>query len=74
MNADGSGQINLTNSPGMDARPSWSRKGNFIVFTSTRDFAVNIPINQEIYIMEGDGGNKVRLTNNTVYDDFPYIK
>ena len=74
MNADGSGQINITHSPGMDARPSWSKYGDFIVFTSTRDFSVNTAINQEIYIMNGDGSNPVRLTNNAVYDDFPYIK
>jgi TolB protein len=58
----------------MDARPSWSRKGDFIAFTSTRDFTINTPVNQEIYIMNGDGSNPVRLTNNNVYDDYPSIK
>jgi Tol biopolymer transport system component len=73
MNADGSGQTRLTFDPGMDARPSWSKEGDYIVFTSTRG-AVNAPNNQEIYIMNGDGNNPVRLTNNAVYDDYPFIK
>jgi len=74
MNADGSGQTRLTFYPGMDARPSWSRSDDVIAFTSTRDFAVNTANNQEIYIMNGDGSNAVRLTNNDVYDDYPSIK
>jgi len=68
MNADGSGQTRLTNNPGVDARPSWSKEGDWITFMSTRDG------NQEIYLMNGDGSNPTRLTNNTVVDDFPYIK
>lgn len=33
MNADGSGQVNLTNSPETDTGPSWSPDGTQIVFT-----------------------------------------
>lgn len=67
MNADGSNQINISNSPGMDASPSWSRTGDYI-YISARDG------NQEIYVMNGDGGNPLRLTTNNAYDDYPVIK
>jgi len=30
--------------------------------------------NMEIYLMNRDGSNQTRLTNNTVVDDFPFIK
>jgi TolB protein len=74
MNADGSGQTRLTNYAGIDARPSWSRVGDFIVFTSTRDFGSNATANYEIYKMNGDGTNAIRLTYNANYDDYPSIK
>ena len=69
MNADGSAQENITNSPvGADGRPSWSKNGSQIVFMSARDG------NQEIYVMGADGSSPKRLTVNTVVDDFPTIK
>jgi Tol biopolymer transport system component len=58
----------------MDARPCWSGKEDKIVFTSTRDFASTATTSYEIYIMNGDGSNAVRLTNNAIYDDYPFIK
>src|SRR2546425_3331127 len=45
MNADGSGQTNLTNNPAFDAEPSWSPDGTKIAFTSSRDDA------SEVYVM-----------------------
>jgi TolB protein len=75
MNWDGSGQTRLTNTPAVDARPSWSRQGYGIVFTSARDFELPSTFPRfEIYIMNGDGSNQTRLTKNTIYDDYPYIK
>ncbi len=68
MNADGIGQTNLTNNPALDARPSWSKEGNWITFMSTRDG------NGEIYVMNGNGSNQTRFTNNIAVDDFPYLK
>ena len=56
MNADGSGQINLTNEPSSDRLPSCSPDGTRIAFTSARDG------NSEIYLMNTDGSGVTRLT------------
>ena len=42
--------------------PVWSPDGNKISFTSTRDG------NEEVYIMNPDGSDQERLTNNPDYD------
>jgi len=58
INADGTGDVNLTNTPGVfDAFSAWSPDGTRIVFSSNRD------VNFEIYTMDAiDGSNIVRLT------------
>jgi len=58
INADGTGDVNLTNAPGIfDAFSAWSPDGTRIVFSSNRD------VNFEIYTMNStDGGNVQRLT------------
>ncbi len=56
MDADGSDQINLTNSPAWDGTPAWSPDGLHIVFASERDG------NPELYVMDPDGSNVRRLT------------
>jgi Tol biopolymer transport system component len=58
MNADGTGQINLTNQPGSDTDPVWSPDGAHIAFVSERDG------NAEIYVMNADGSGQKRLTYN----------
>jgi TolB protein len=66
MNADGSGQTRLTNSPTVDESPAWSPDGKKIVFTSFRDdpdVATCISCESEIYVMNADGSNQTRLTN-----------
>ena len=65
MNADGSEQKRLTNSPAQDANPSFSPDGNKIAFTSNRDG------NVEIYVMNADGTEQKKLTNNSVVDYTP---
>ena len=54
--ADGS-LANLTNHPAGDSAPAWSRDGR-IAFVSDRDGSV------ELYVMNGDGSNPTRLTDN----------
>jgi len=56
MNSDGS-IVPLTNNTTLDAYPAWSPDGQKIAFSSNRDG------NTEIYVMNQDGSNVVRLTN-----------
>ena len=53
---DGSDPVRLTNSPGSDLAPVWSRDFTRIAFLSNRDG------NYEIYLMNADGSNLQRLT------------
>ncbi len=65
MNADGSGQIRLTNNSVEDYTCSWSPDGSQIVFASERDGAA------EIYVMNAYGDGQKRLTHNNVDDVYP---
>jgi TolB protein len=58
MNADGSDQSRLTNTPGTDDYPAWSPDGDRIAFVSDRDG------NREIYVMGADGTGQTRLTHS----------
>ena len=71
MNADGGNPQNLTNNPSDDRYPSWSPDGKRIAFSSDRDGRPrkNFGITYEIYVMDADGGNQQRLTNND-FDDW----
>ncbi len=63
-NIDGTWQTLVVS--GRDAfEPSWSHDGQKIVFQSWEHDP------PEIYIMDVDGGNFQRLTNNNLYDDYP---
>ncbi len=62
MNADGSGQTNLTNHPAQDGDPWWSPDGEEIAFSSFRD---EIP---DIYVMTADGSETRRLTDTPAVD------
>ena len=48
-----------------DGSPSWSPDGSRIVFYSERDG------NAEIYVMDADGGNPVRLTDHPADEGYP---
>jgi WD40 repeat protein len=63
MNADGSGQTNLTNHAERDSDPVWSPDGTKIAFTSFRDGS-----NGEIYVMNADGSGQTNLSNNAFSD------
>jgi Tol biopolymer transport system component len=72
MNADGSNQINLTNNPGFDSQPAWSPDGARIAFTRVPSDTVADPLAEpDIYVMNADGSNQIRLTNNAAADSDP---
>jgi TolB protein len=65
MNPDGTGQINLTNTIGVDAHPAWSPEGSKIAFASTRNRR------NEIFVMNADGSGVEQLTLNHTLDSEP---
>lgn len=65
INADGSGETNLTNHASSDSVPSVSPDGNKIAFETDRDG------DSEIYVMNADGSNSVNLTMHASRDRSP---
>lgn len=55
MNADGTGQTNVTNTVGYESHPAWSPNGKRIAFSSARHGAMT---------MDPDGGNVELLTGH----------
>lgn len=67
VNADGSGNTNLTNHGSHDYWPAWSPDGTRIVFYSYRDTGNTA----ELYVMNADGSGVTRLTANGAQDRYP---
>jgi len=61
MNADGSNDSELA----IGLSHSWSPDGQKIAFTSERDG------NWEIYVMNADGSNQTRMSDDTHIDRYP---
>jgi YD repeat-containing protein len=62
MNADGSGQVRLTNNGANDDSPRWSPNGTKILFQSDRDNP-STGYN-DTYVMNSDGTGQTRLTTD----------
>jgi Tol biopolymer transport system component len=68
MTAKGTGERNLTNSPGvLDHEPNWSPSGRHIAFASAPDAGAN----NDIYKMRPDGSNRTQLTIDAHDNEFP---
>jgi len=64
----GTNQTNISNKSNLrEFSPSWSPDGTKIAFSSDRYGGYN----QQIYVMNSDGTNRTRLTNNFVMDVYP---
>ena len=57
IDVDGSREERLTDSPGLDAFPTWSPDGERVAFASDRDGG-----EWDIYVMDADGAHQRRLT------------
>jgi Tol biopolymer transport system component len=75
--ADGSDARQLTDATGSSSGPTWSPDGNRIAFSSDRDqngdcfFHECTGYNGEIYVMNADGSEQTRLTNDPGADGSP---
>jgi TolB protein len=65
MNADGTGERNLTNDPDFDGWPAWSPDGQRIVFSSNRSDTY------QIYVMNADGTGVERAVASPYTDVRP---
>ena len=65
MNADGSGQTNITNNAAEDFDADWSFGGTKVAFTRS-------PIGGgEVFVMNSDGSGQTNLSNHPAYDLLP---
>lgn len=69
INSNGTGNKRLTDTPLRDENPSWSKDGNYIIFSSNR----NPNVASQIYIMRTEGQMQTPLTNymgDNIYPTF----
>ena len=73
MDVDSKRLMRLTDTKGHDNHPCWSPDGKKIAFKSGRDGQRGwMGITGEIYVMDADGKNQRRITNNNVSDMYPH--
>lgn len=72
-NPDGSGSQRLTNTASHESYPAWSPDGKKILFLSSEgEWNSSASISTyEIYVMNSDGTNLCRLTDNKAFDGNP---
>lgn len=69
MNLDGSQLQNLTLSPQIESSPSWSPDGQSLVFARREN---NSSAQDDLYTIRVDGTNLTKITNNVLFDSFPF--
>lgn len=76
MNPDGTGKINVTNSPDAnESHPHWSPDSRKIIYNTTADDPAPLDeieggYGEEVYEMNADGSNPVRLTHWNLWDTY----
>jgi len=70
MNADGTGQVDLTNNEQFDCWPSWSPDGSRIAYVHETVGSAS-GYDMEIWVMNADGTGQTRLTFNNAVDYMP---
>ncbi len=75
MNADGSGQRNVSKSPAYDMSPSWSPDGHLIAYDTQRDHQppaqVGVGPEFEIHVVQAAGSGDRAITDDAFEDRFP---
>lgn len=75
VNTNGDKLTRLTNTSAINRSPTWSPDGSHIAFASSRDetepASCPIDCNFEIYVMNADGSEQIRLTNSEEVDLWP---
>src|SRR5215217_4769884 len=71
MDADGTNQTNLTNTPDTnEGQPAWSPDGTKIAFTGPGDLNEDGVRLGDIYVMDADGTNRTNLTDTPNRSDY----
>ena len=72
MNIDGSNETLLTQNNVYNCfQPRWSPNGKYIVYVSDEARDNQGVRNNDIWLMDMEGGQKTQLTTNGSWDDFP---